>query len=253
MGETILGELLKILFFIFHFCFSLFAGIGCSSGDSIRRTPEPALEQVLFNSDSFCPGFHLFCFDGDTRSLSFRGVFKNSTSEKSIFLDYYLSSFEVSFPIGVSLKLDGDWFNLRKVGTDYSDSVRISSFVPTEVADKIIHAKEIAFSFSSREKTINRFFSPVETAKFQFLLKSLREKLDTQSNLNILNPWCFWLDVSEFWTLGIFFWLWATFYDPLDLWIYVGLIFLLFLNSRGLMDAGFLFTINLKTGFWIFD
>ncbi|EKP12198.1 hypothetical protein LEP1GSC103_1608 [Leptospira borgpetersenii serovar Javanica str. UI 09931] len=188
MGETILGELLKILFFIFHFCFSLFAGIGCSSGDSIRRTPEPALEQVLFNSDSFCPGFHLFCFDGDTRSLSFRGVFKNSTSEKSIFLDYYLSSFEVSFPIGVSLKLDGDWFNLRKVGTDYSDSVRISSFVPTEVADKIIHAKEIAFSFSSREKTINRFFSPVETAKFQFLLKSLREKLDTQSNLNILNP-----------------------------------------------------------------
>nr|WP_244894510.1 hypothetical protein [Leptospira alexanderi] len=188
LGETILGELLKILFFIFLFCFSLFTGIGCSSGDSIRRTPEPALEQVLFNSDSLCPGFHLFCSGGDTRSLSFRGVFKNSTSEKSIFLDYYLSSFEVSFPVGVSLKLDGAWFNLRKVGTDYSDSVRISSFVPTEVADKIIHAKEIAFSFSSREKTTNQFFSPAEAAKFQFLLKSLREKLDTQSKLNILNP-----------------------------------------------------------------
>lgn len=158
---------MKILFFVLIFCFSLFTGIGCS-GDFVRWTPEPALEQVLFNSDSLCPGFHLFCSVGDAKSLSFRGVFKNTTSEKSIFLDYYFSSFEVGFPVGVSLRLDGTWFNLRKAGTDYSDSFRISSFVPAEIADKIVHAKEITFSFSSREKRRINFFLPKKRRNFNF-------------------------------------------------------------------------------------
>lgn len=114
-------------------------------------------------------------------------MYKNPSSEKTIYLDYFLSSFEVSFPIGVSLKLDGTWFNLRKVGTDYSDSMRISSLVPPDVADKILNAKEITFSFSSREKTTNQILSSGETAKLQNLLKSLREKVDSQSKLNILN------------------------------------------------------------------
>ncbi|EMY76065.1 putative lipoprotein [Leptospira weilii serovar Ranarum str. ICFT] len=178
---------MKILFFTTLLCVGLFSGIGCS-GDTIRQTPEPALEQVLFHSAPLCPGFYLFCSFGDTKSLNFRGVFKNLNSEKTIYLDYYPSSFEASFPIGVSIKLDGTWFNLRKTGTDYSDSIRITSSVPTDVADKIAQTKEITFSFSSREKTTNQLLSSGEVAKFQFLLKSLREKLDAQSKLNILNP-----------------------------------------------------------------
>ncbi|EPE86227.1 hypothetical protein [Leptospira noguchii] len=178
---------MKIQLLSLLFSFGLFAGIGCSR-DLIRYTPEPALEQVVFHSESFCYGFHFFCSEGDSKSLNFRGVFKNLNSEKTIFLDYYLSSFEVSFPIGVSLRLDGTWFNLRKVGTEYSDSVKISSTVSAEVADKILQTKEIIFSFSSREKTANQNLSHTETAKFQLLLKTLKERLNTQSKLNILNP-----------------------------------------------------------------
>ncbi|EMJ93203.1 hypothetical protein [Leptospira alstonii] len=178
---------MKILFFILLLCFNLFTENGCS-GETIRQTPEPALEQISFHSDPLCTGFHLYCSLGDTKSLNFRGVFKNVNSEKTIFLDYYLSSFEVSFPIGVSLKLDGTWVNLRKMGTDYSESVRITSSIPMDVADKIAQTKEITFSFSSREKTTNQLLSSGEVAKFQFLLKSLREKLGAQSKLNILNP-----------------------------------------------------------------
>ncbi|RHX94003.1 hypothetical protein DLM76_13595 [Leptospira yasudae] len=166
--------------------FAVVWGIACSS-ESIRQTPEPALEQVLFHSDPLCPGFHVFCSQGDTKSLTFRGVYKNPNGEKTVYLDYFLSSFEVSFPIGVSLKLDGTWFNLRKVGTDYSDSMRISSLVPADVSEKILAAKEITFSFSSREKTTNQLLSKGEIARLQSLLKSLREKLDAQAKLNILN------------------------------------------------------------------
>ncbi|TGK25250.1 hypothetical protein [Leptospira stimsonii] len=169
------------------FCAAFLTGISCSS-TSVIQTPEPSLEQVLFHSAPLCPGIHLFCSQGDTKSMNFRGVYKNAGGEKSIFLDYYLSSFEVSFPIGVSLKLDGVWYNLRKVGTDYSDSMRISSAIPTDVADRIFQAKEITFSFSSREKTSNQLFSPGDTIRFQTLLKNLREKMDIQSKLNILNP-----------------------------------------------------------------
>ncbi|XDD51997.1 hypothetical protein AB3N59_10465 [Leptospira sp. WS92.C1] len=161
--------------------------ISCSS-TSVRQIPEPALEQVLFTTDSLCPGFHIFCFSGDTKSIGFRGIYKNSNSEKNLYLEYYLSSFEVSFPIGVSLKLDGTWFNLRKTGTDYSESMRISSLIPADIVDKILNAKEITFSFSSRDKTANHLFSQGEKDRFQFLLKTLREKLDTQAKLNILNP-----------------------------------------------------------------
>ncbi|WP_427854349.1 hypothetical protein [Leptospira tipperaryensis] len=181
------GAPLKIQISSFIFCVILFTGISCSS-TSVLQTPEPALEQVLFHSEPLCPGFHLFCSQGDTKSMNFRGVFKNSSGEKSLFLDYYLSSFEVSFPIGVSLKLDGTWYNLRKVGTDYSDSMRISSLIPTELVDRILNAKEITFSFSSREKTTNQLFSSGDASRFQTLLKNIREKVDTQSKLNILNP-----------------------------------------------------------------
>nr|WP_207767192.1 hypothetical protein [Leptospira adleri] len=178
---------MKIQIVSLLFCVFLLSGISCSSANVIQ-TPEPALEQVLFHSAPLCPGFHLFCFQGDTKSMNFRGVYKNSSGEKSLFLDYFLSSFEVSFPIGVAVKLDGVWYNLRKVGTDYSDSMRISSSIPAEVADKILNAKEIVFSFSSREKTTNQTFSSGETIRFQTLLKNLRERLDAQSKLNILNP-----------------------------------------------------------------
>ncbi|MBM9577230.1 hypothetical protein JWG45_08705 [Leptospira sp. 201903070] len=169
------------------FCVLFFLGISCSSA-SVLQTPEPALEQILFHSDPLCPGFHFLCSQGDTKSMNFRGVFKNSSGEKTLFLDYYLSSFEVSFPIGVSIQLDGTWYNLRKVGTDYSDSMRISSSIPSELVDRILKAKEITFSFSSREKTSNQLFSSRDASRFQALLKNLKEKLDAQSKLNILNP-----------------------------------------------------------------
>lgn len=86
------------------------------------------------------------------------------------------------------MRLDGTWFNLRKVGTEYSDSVKISSFISVEASDKILQAKEIIFSFSSREKTTNQLLSHSETAKFQLLLKTLKEQLNAQTKLNILNP-----------------------------------------------------------------
>ncbi len=178
---------MKIQFLSLLFSFGLFAGIGCSK-DLIRYTPEPALEQVVFHSESLCYGFHFFCSEGDAKSLNFKGIFKNLSFEKTIFLSKYLSSFEVSFPIGVSLRLDGTWFNLRKVGTEYSDSVKISSSISAEASDKILQAKEIIFSFSSSEKTTNQLLSHSETAKFQLLLKTLKERLNAQTKLNILNP-----------------------------------------------------------------
>nr|WP_246057359.1 hypothetical protein [Leptospira gomenensis] len=165
---------------------SVFCFFACSSAD-VRQVPEPALEQVLFSTEPLCPGFHVWCSAGDPKSLSFRGIYKNTNGEKILYLEYFLSSFEVSFPIGVSLRLDGTWFNLRKVGTDYSESMRISSLLPIDVADKIQNAKEITLSFSSREKTTNQLLSTGEKNRLQQSLRSLREKLDTQAKLNILN------------------------------------------------------------------
>ncbi|MEI7011616.1 hypothetical protein [Leptospira licerasiae] len=163
-----------------------FAVILNSCSARVQVLPEPVVEQTLFRSGPICPGA-IFCSLGKPGSLNFKGILVNKTGEKPIFLEYYMSSFEESFPIGISMKLDQTWHNLRKTSTDYGDTVRVVSILPADVADKLFSAKEIQFSFSSRDNTNTFTLSSSNTDNLKSLLKDLKEKLDSQAKLTITN------------------------------------------------------------------
>ncbi len=158
--------------------------ISCSA--RIQVLPEPVVEQTLFRSGAICPS-SWFCSTGKSGSLNFKGILNNKTGEKPLFVEYYVSSFEESFPIGISIKLDQTWHNLRKTSTDYGDTVRVVSILPADMVDKIFSAKEIQFSFSSRDNTTTIALSSSQVDGLKSLLKDLKEKIDAQSKLIITN------------------------------------------------------------------
>ncbi|WP_051133768.1 hypothetical protein [Leptospira fainei] len=163
---------------------ALIGGGGCSSRPAI--VAEPVIEQTVLRSGPICIS-SWFCSSGRSGSLNFKGILNNRTGEKPLFLEYYVSSFEESFPLGVSIKLDQTWHNLRKVSTEYGETLRLVSLLPIEVADKIQSAKEIEFSFSSRENTTTRSLSAGDAEAFKNFLKETRAKLDAQAKLTITN------------------------------------------------------------------
>ncbi|EQA43390.1 putative lipoprotein [Leptospira broomii serovar Hurstbridge str. 5399] len=157
---------------------------GCSSRPAI--VAEPVIEQISLRSGPICIS-SWFCSSGRSGSLNFKGILNNRTGEKPLFLEYHVSSFEESFPLGVSIKLDQTWHNLRKVSTEYGDTLRLVSMLPIEVADKIQSAKEIEFSFSSREHTTTRGLSVSEAETFKSFLRETRARIEAQAKLMITN------------------------------------------------------------------
>lgn len=156
----------------------------CSARVSVL--PEPVVEQTLFRSGPVCPS-SWYCSLGKSGSLNFKGILNNKTGEKPLFVEYYVSSFEESFPIGISIKLDQTWHNLRKASTDYGDTVRVVSVLPADVVDKVLSSKEIQFSFSSRENTTTLALTSSQSESLKSLLKDLKEKIDSQAKLLITN------------------------------------------------------------------
>ncbi|PJZ68395.1 hypothetical protein CH373_05955 [Leptospira perolatii] len=159
--------------------------LSCSSG-KIQILPEPVMEQITFRSLPVCVNAW-FCGAGDSGSLSVRGLLNNRSGEKTLFLEYYMSTFEESFPVGLSLKLDQTWHNLRKVSTEYGQNVRVVSLLPVDVYEKIQQAKEVQFSFTSREKTVTHPLSKSDLNSLQKYLSETKSSLDTYAKLNIAN------------------------------------------------------------------
>ncbi|TGJ99336.1 hypothetical protein EHO59_15850 [Leptospira semungkisensis] len=157
---------------------------GCSA--RIQVLPEPVVEQTVLRSGPLCPT-SWFCSQGKPGSLNFKGILNNKTGDKPLFIEYYMSSFEESFPIGISIKLDQTWHNLRKTSTDFGDTVRVVSILPADLTDKVLNAKEIQLSFSSRDNTTTFALSASNADGLKSLLKDLKEKLDAQSKLMITN------------------------------------------------------------------
>ncbi|EPG67354.1 hypothetical protein [Leptospira wolffii] len=164
--------------------FAFFFFASCSA--RVQILPEPVVEQTLFRSGAVCPSSWL-CSLGKSGSLNFKGILNNKTGEKPLFVEYYVSSFEESFPIGISIKLDQTWHNLRKTSTDYGDTVRVVSILPSEIVDKVLAAKEIQFSFSSRDNTTTLALNVSDAESLKSKLKDLKERIDAQAKLSITN------------------------------------------------------------------
>jgi hypothetical protein len=115
----------------------------------------------------------------------FKGERDNTTGNVQYYLLYEMGTFEVDLPIGVSLKLGEIWYNLKKANTDYSDTIVVSSSIPTEVLPKIGESKKISISYTNRKGTMNFELRDSSVNKFQTSLSKLIRALESEPKLNI--------------------------------------------------------------------
>ncbi len=163
-----------------------FLMVSCSS---LQVIPEPTLDMISVKSSSFCPtwNWHPFCVESKPNSIYFMGTLQNSTSEKKYYVDYYLDSFDTDLPVGFSFKIDGTYYILKRVSTDYADSLKLRS----ELSDDIIKLlsstnQPVSISYSNRKATLNFDLSMRETEKVKMKLRDVVEKIQSSSKLKII-------------------------------------------------------------------
>lgn len=157
--------------------------MSCSSLKVIR---EPILERTTVISEPVCFSFFSFCREGSSNSVIIRGIVENDSGAKKYSLEYHLKTFEVEFPLGVSLGIDGQYHNLKKISTEYSEYVMIGSELSQEILDKILNSKKISLSYSNRKETKNIDFSSGEHKKFIKNIQNVKDSLSSAEKLNIL-------------------------------------------------------------------
>jgi hypothetical protein len=175
----------RILFLSLFTAF-LLGQIHCSSFDVI---PEPTLNQTTVKSSTVCLtwNWHPFCMEGKPNSLVVRGILNNGSSEKKFYLEYYLDSFDTDLPVGVSLKVDGVYYNLRKAATDYADTLKITSEVSEDALSKLKATKNpISLSYSNRKNTLNFDLSSGDSQKLIDNLNDVVTKLNSLQKLKIV-------------------------------------------------------------------
>lgn len=168
------------------FLFVLLVLLNCSSFEVI---PEPNLTQITVKSKSVCLtwNWHPFCVDSKPNSLMIKGVFNNNTGEKKYYLEYYTDSFDTDLPVGVSLKVDGIYYNLKKVFTEYTETLKVTSELNEEVINKLLNTKNnLHLSYSNRKQTFNFELSSGKSNSLIENMKDVQKKTLSLEKLKIV-------------------------------------------------------------------
>ncbi|MBE7410960.1 MAG: hypothetical protein L6Q54_04595 [Leptospiraceae bacterium] len=175
---------MKNLYQVTIFTFPVFLiFLNCSS---LKVIKEPVLERTTVISEPICFSFFTICRESAFNSLVIKAVVSNESGERKYSLEYYLKRFEVEFPLGVSLGIDGEYYNLKRVSTEYSDYIKIGSELSLEVIEKILNSKKIILSYSNRVETMNIDFSNSDREKFIQNIKKVQENIQKTEKLTII-------------------------------------------------------------------
>ena len=100
----------------------------------------------------------------------------------------YLDSYDVGLPVGVSLKVDNDYYKLKKVATDYTSTLKIKSEISPKVMKRILSSNSIMVSYSNNTETKNIELSSGDKKDLVEQIKEVKTKLDAQSRMSIYKP-----------------------------------------------------------------
>jgi hypothetical protein len=134
----------------------LFVFYNCNTFVNI---PEPSLDQTTVRSETVCTEVFIlwpFCTKDKSKSVLLKGIFNNSTSEKKYFLEFVPDTADTDIPVGISIYIDGTYYNLKKMSTEYVETIKLSSELSAEIMNKLSNAKNnIRISYSNRTTTFN--------------------------------------------------------------------------------------------------
>lgn len=181
LGVSFLGRYLSLIFVL---AMGISLNTSCGSSRTLVIVPEPVVDQVSVKSPEICLDSILWIFDRNP-CLEIKGVRDNTTLQKRLMLVYKLSSFDVEFPMGLSLSIDGEFYNLTKISTEYGDTLEMVSDLPISLTQSIAKAKSITVSYTNRKHTINTDLSSREISKFNDYLKEIQDLLKKEPKLKI--------------------------------------------------------------------
>jgi len=157
--------------------------VHCFSGEGVRITQEPVLDQTIGETEELCLKSRIFSFGYPC--LRFRGEKENATGKISYTLRYEVGTFDVDLPLGVALRLGETWYNLQKTGTDYSSTIVHSSRINPEIIPIFLKTNQITVSYSNRKKTENTILTPKERQTLQERLEKLTKSLEEEPKFKL--------------------------------------------------------------------
>jgi hypothetical protein len=159
----------------------------CTSHDLVQ---EPTLDQTTIQSATICTEFiwySPFCSKNKPKSVSFKGIYQNTSNEKKYYIDYVLDNSDIDIPVGLSIQIDGTFYNLKKMATDYVDIFKITSEIPEEILNKIVNSKNhFVISYSSRRDTFNYSLSDSKSKDLANEAEHILKKMKSVSKMKIM-------------------------------------------------------------------
>jgi len=157
----------------------------CASGNAYKIQYEPTIEQLTAESEEICLKQTLYFF-ARKPCINFKGEKDNNTGIVQYYFRYEIGTFDVDLPLGTSLKLGDTWYNLKKSGTNYSETIRINSSLSPEVLSAITNASRIEVSYTNRSHTENFILNDSQASKFKEGFVKIQRLLESEKKMTIL-------------------------------------------------------------------
>ncbi|WCL51155.1 hypothetical protein [Leptospira sp. GIMC2001] len=159
--------------------------INCGKSKSMEIIPEPVVDQVSIISDEICLDSILWVFPANP-CISVKGEKDNTTLKTRYYLVYNLSSFDVEFPVGISMQLGTSYNNLLKVSTEYGATLQLISEIPESLISTILNSDKILLSYTNRKETRNIELSAGDRSDLKDYLTKISSQLKSEPKLKIV-------------------------------------------------------------------
>jgi hypothetical protein len=170
--------------FIIGLIFAGFLGFSCGKSNTLVIVPEPVVDQVSVVSPEICLDFYVWIIDANP-CIVIKGVKDNTTLKKTYMLVYKLSTFDVEFPLGLSIYIDGEFHNLVKITTDYGRTLEMVSELPENLLPLLSKAKTVTISYTNRKNTENTELSNRQIKKLNDYISEIKNLMSKEPKLKI--------------------------------------------------------------------
>lgn len=158
--------------------------LGCQSSRAYQVHYEPTIEQLTAESEEICLKQTLYFFSRKP-CISIKGEKDNTSGVVQYYFRYEIGTFDVDLPLGTSLKLGDVWYNLKKSGTNYSETISVSSFLGPEILPALASASKIEVSYTNRSKTENYVLSDSQSNHLKEDFVKIQRLLESEKRMNI--------------------------------------------------------------------
>jgi hypothetical protein len=159
--------------------------LACSSGAAYKIQQEPTIEQLTAESEEICLKHILYLFSRKP-CISLKAEKDNTSGLVQYYFRYEIGTFDVDLPLGTSLKIGDVWYNLKKSGTNYSETIIVSSLLTPEILTALTSGQKMEVSYTNRSHTENFILSDSQSSRLKEDFVRIQRLLESEKKMIIL-------------------------------------------------------------------